>query len=407
MRILVHDFAGHPFQVQLSRALARRGHTVLHAYCASLPTTPQAMAVAPDDPGGLEIRGLRLPEPIDKQAFVKRWRQERAYGRLAAATLRDFLPDVVLSANTPLDAQQTLLNVSREVDARFVFWVQDLIGLAAERLLRAKIPVAGAVVGAHYARMERALLERSDALVLITDDFRDAVPAIRSHSDAHVIPNWAPIDEVPPRPRDNAWAQAQRLPDGLRFVYSGTLGMKHNPALLLGLAERFPEAEVVVISQGAGSEWLRERQAPVRNLRLLPFQPFEDLPDVLGAADVLVAVLEPDAGVFSVPSKVLTYLCAGRPLLLAVPPVNLAARIVAEHGAGLVAPPTDADAFLTAAESLASDAPRRARFGANAREYAERHFDIGTIADRFEAVLTDSLPSPLPSASHARPAPQR
>ena len=40
MRILVHDYAGHPFQVQLSRALAQRGHDVLHAYCASLQTTP-------------------------------------------------------------------------------------------------------------------------------------------------------------------------------------------------------------------------------------------------------------------------------------------------------------------------------------------------------------------------------
>ncbi|RMF52223.1 MAG: glycosyltransferase WbuB, partial [Bacteroidetes bacterium] len=39
MRILVHDYAGHPFQVQLSRALARRGHDVLHAYCGSLPNT--------------------------------------------------------------------------------------------------------------------------------------------------------------------------------------------------------------------------------------------------------------------------------------------------------------------------------------------------------------------------------
>lgn len=406
MRILVHDFAGHPFQVQLSRALARRGHTVLHAYCASLPTTPQAMAVQPDDPDTLEIRGLALPTPIDKQAFVRRWRQERAYGRLAAAALRDFLPDVVLSANTPLDAQQHLLNVSREVNARFVFWVQDLIGLAAERLLREKIPVAGAVVGAYYARMERTLLEASDALVLITDDFRDAVPAIRRHADAHTIPNWAPLDEVPPRPRDNAWAASQDLPGGLRFVYSGTLGMKHNPALLLGLAERFPDAEIVVISQGAGSDWLRDRQQEVRNLRLLPFQPFEDLPDVLGAADVLVAVLEPDAGVFSVPSKVLTYLCAGRPILLAVPPENLAARIVAEHEAGLVAPPQDADTFLAAATSLASDAERREQLGRSARAYAERHFDIETITDRFESVLagpSSATPrSPLP----ARSAPQ-
>jgi glycosyltransferase involved in cell wall biosynthesis len=345
------------------------------------------MALHPDDPETLEVRGLALPAPIDKQAFVRRWQQERAYGRLAAATLRDFLPDVVLSANTPLDAQRHLLKVSREVGARFVFWVQDLIGLAAERLLREKVPVAGAVVGAHYARMERTLLERSDALVLITDDFRGAVPAIRRHPDAHTIPNWAPLGEVPPRPRANAWAEAQRLPERLRFVYSGTLGMKHNPALLLGLAERFPEAEVVVISQGAGSEWLRERRGGASNLRLLPFQPFEDLPDVLGAADVLVAVLEPDAGVFSVPSKVLTYLCAGRPLLLAVPPENLAARIVAEHEAGLVAPPENADAFLAAAADLVADAERRASFGANARAYAERHFAIDAIADRFESVL--------------------
>ena len=55
------------------------------------------------------------------------------------------------------------------------------------------------------------------------------------------------------------------------------------------------------------------------SLRCLGFQPFEVLPDVLGSADVLVAILEPDAGVFSVPSKVLSYFCAGRPVLLAVP----------------------------------------------------------------------------------------
>ena len=35
LRVLVHDFAGHPFQIDLSRALARRGHTVQHVYCGS------------------------------------------------------------------------------------------------------------------------------------------------------------------------------------------------------------------------------------------------------------------------------------------------------------------------------------------------------------------------------------
>ena len=35
LRVLIHDFAGHPFQIDLSRALARRGHTVQHVYCGS------------------------------------------------------------------------------------------------------------------------------------------------------------------------------------------------------------------------------------------------------------------------------------------------------------------------------------------------------------------------------------
>ena len=38
MRILVNDYAGHPFQLQLSRSLARDGHTVLHTYFGAYQT---------------------------------------------------------------------------------------------------------------------------------------------------------------------------------------------------------------------------------------------------------------------------------------------------------------------------------------------------------------------------------
>ncbi len=400
MRILVHDFAGHPFQVQLSRTLARRGHTVLHAYCASLSSTPQAMETHADDPDTFEIRGIALDKPINKQAFVTRWRQERAYGHLAAAALRDFRPDVVLSANTPLDAQRTLLDASRAVGVRFVYWVQDLIGWAAERLLKEKVPVVGGAVGSYYAKMEQALLAQSDALVLVSDAFYEAIPEIRQHPSAHVIPIWAPLDAVSVRPRDNTWIQKQDIrKDSLRFIYAGTLGLKHNPKLLLNLAHRIPH-EIIVISQGAGVEWLREQKKieNAKNLRFLPFQPFEDLPDVLGSADVLVAILTPEAGVFSVPSKVLTYLCAGRPLLLAVPPSNQAAQIVREHEAGLVVKPSNNRGFLEAGARLASDAALRETMGTNARAYAEQHFGIEPIADRFEAILTGS-PAPVSTTS--------
>lgn len=394
-RILVHDFGGYPFPLPVSRKLAQRGHTVRHVYCASLTTTPNdALPARTDDPATFAIKGIDLGEPLQKFSFVKRWRQENKYGRLLACDVATFRPDVVLSGNAPLDAQRRLLKTANALDARFVFWVQDLIGIATHRLLRRKIPLAGEAIGRYYLSLERSLLRKSDAIIAITDDFKPILHDYGlSDNRIHIIENWALLEETPVRPKDNAWAQAHDLADKTCLLYSGTLGMKHNPDLLLQLALALrdrADVRVVVVSQGLGADWLAQQKTALGldNLLLFDFQPFECLPDVLGTADVLLAILEPDAGVFSVPSKVLTYLCAQRPLVLAVPPENLAAQIVADHEAGLTVSPTDAPAFVAAAQRLLNDPGERDRMGHNARRYAEATFDLDAITDAFEQILT-------------------
>ena len=72
---------------------------------------------------------------------------------------------------------------------------------------------------------------------------------------------------------------------------------------------------------------------------MLPFQPAEDLPSVLSSADVLVALLEPDATKFSIPSKVLSYMAAGRPIVGLMPSDNPAAADITDCG-GMVTDPT-------------------------------------------------------------------
>jgi glycosyltransferase involved in cell wall biosynthesis len=175
-------------------------------------------------------------------------------------------------------------------------------------------------------------------------------------------------------------------------LYSGTLAMKHNPALLLDLAKLLDErggAEMIVVSEGAAVEWLQREAAAegVHSLRCFPFQPFERMADVLGSADVLVAILEPEAGAFSVPSKILSYMCAGRPILAAIPRENLAAQLIGRHQAGLVVEPDDRAGFRRAAAEMLASPRQLAEWGAAARQYAERNFDIESISDRFEHVL--------------------
>ena len=399
MRLLLNDFGGSPFVRPLARALAARGHAVRHTWCASLPTTPQgALGARADDAPTLETAPIALAAPLDKFSFVRRWRQEREFGRAVAREAAAFRPDVVLSANTPLDAQAMLM---RAADAPFVFWLQDLIGVAADRLLRRKLPVAGALVGRHYLAMEARQLRRSARVVAITDDFRPYLAACGvDERRVTTVENWAPVEELPALPRETPWARETGLDGAFVFLYAGTLALKHNPERLLDLARALRgravdgrAARVVVLSQGQGADYLRAAAAAegLDTLDVRGFLPFERVPEAYAAADVLLAVLEPDASAFSVPSKVLASLCAARPLLLSVPPDNLAARLVRREGAGLVVPPADGDAFLAAAEALMADAGARDAMGARARAYAERAFRIDDIADRMERVLLDAV----------------
>lgn len=393
MRILVHDYCGHPFQVQLSRALAARGHEVLHLYNGSFQTPRGALAKTAADPAGFNVGPIDLGEIVPKTGFRRRLQLERKYGHLLTDAAASFCPDVILSANTPSIPQRRLTRDCRRRGVRHVFWVQDIYGIAAYSLLKRRIPVLGHAVGKYFMSLDRASARGSDALVVITEDFRPVFERWGVDSaKIHVAHNWSPLEELPQRPRDNAWAREQGLKDGPRFLYSGTLAMKHNPALLLELAKLFDErgtGEMIVISEGIGVEWLQREAAAggVRSLRVLPFQPFDRLPEVQGAADVLVAILEPDAGVFSVPSKVLSYMCAGRAILGAMPRQNLAARTIVEQGAGVAVEPDDAAGFRAAADQLLTHPEKLAGYGLAARRYAETTFDIERITDQFQKIL--------------------
>lgn len=395
MKLLIHDYAGHPFQVQLSRELARRGHRVTHAFAGGLLTPRGALERRTGDPEG--FASLEVPMDPDyrekKYDFVARRGMEVAYGRELARRTREIAPDMAFSANMPTEPQETFRSACARLRIPFVPWVQDFYSEAVARLASRQKPVLGRMVGGYYRWLEARTLRKSARIVAITEDFLPMIRRFRVAADrVDVIPNWAPLDELPSGPRQNAWSTRHGLEDSFCFLYSGTLAMKHNPELLFRLAEKFrdrPSVRIVVVSEGPGSEWLQKRrqEAGLENVVLLGFQRFSEMPEVMATADVLLAILEPDAGVFSVPSKVLSYMCAGRPVLSAIPAENLAARILTGAGAGTVVPPADIDGFVSAAEAYYADEGRRRAEGAKARAYADEHFDICRIADRFEAVI--------------------
>ena len=398
MRIFVNEFCGHPFQMELSRELARMGHAVHHVYFADNKSTPKGQTRRPGDPAGLVIEGLHITREFEKHSILKRRQADIEYGQVVAKKVEAFRPDVVISANMPLDGQKILQKAAHRQGARFVFWLQDVYSVAAKFVLRKKSKLLGWAGGIYFEGLEKKLMRRSDAIVCIAPGFAEFLQKWGiSGPKVSIIENWAPLDEVVPVSRNNAWAREQGVADRFCFMYSGTLGMKHRPELLLALAKHLQargDARLIVIAGGAGADWLAQKAHEVSPdvLTLLPFQPYERLSEVMGSADVLITLLDSEAGAFAVPSKTLSYLCSGRALIVAAPADNEAARVVERADAGLVVSPDDERAIIEAGERFLTEPSLCTAYGRNARRYAERTFSIDEIAAHFLSVFAEPVP---------------
>jgi glycosyltransferase involved in cell wall biosynthesis len=397
MRIAVIDFGSYAFTAQLARSLALRGHDVLYSGFSDYQGPKGAMRDNFECPEKLCFAPVSLGEKFHRYSYLKRRSQELRLGAAFAEKVRMHNADVVIGANMQIDVADRLQHGVAGRGIAYVHWLQDIVSLAMKTVLAAKLGLAGDFIASYYTWREKRLLQSSDGVVVITDDFmRDISGLSLDPARIHVIPNWAPLDELPVLNKDNTWSREHGFADKKVLLYSGSMGMKHNPKLIVSAAKTLASQKdtvVVVVAEGVGADSLAEakRALSLDNLYLFPYQKIECLPEVLATADVLTALVDAEASKFCVPSKVLTYFCTGRPVLLAIASDNLAARMVNDLGLGFITGPDDAVAYAKAANRLLSDTALRQTQAANARRYAEHAFDITNITDRFEAILAEAV----------------
>tara|TARA_Y100000992_G_scaffold168208_1_gene113005 strand:+ start:1094 stop:2275 length:1182 start_codon:yes stop_codon:yes gene_type:complete len=381
-KILINDYAGHPFITMLSSNLASKGFEVIHSYFADDLGPKGSM-----NDEKVKYVGVKNKTKYSKKNFFKRRYGDIEYGRNLSKLIEEELPDFIISSNTPLEAQEILLKTSKKIDSKFIFWCQDFYSIAAEKILSKKLGFIGTIIGKYYSYLEKRQFNLSDHIVSISEDFLKLFDRFNiPRKKISIIHNWGSINEINLVSKSNDWAQENNIdPNKFCILYSGTMGYKHNPKFIEALANRFEDINFLIVGTGIGFEYL-ENLKPKSNLILKPLQPMNRFSEVLGTADVCMAVLEDDAGIFSVPSKVLSYFCAGKPIIMHGPIENLASKLIIKNQCGLV---SDGKNFEDLEKNILKiqNQINLKKMSENSYSYALKNFSIEEVSKKFLSII--------------------
>jgi glycosyltransferase involved in cell wall biosynthesis len=386
MIVFIHDYAGHPFQVDLSLSLAKNGHKVFHVYFAGDAGPKGNMS----NELHVNLNFLAIgSKNYSKTNFIKRRFDDLKYGKQVADKIFKIKPDIVISGNTPTEAQNIIVNRCMKSNIKFVYWIQDFYSIAASMILKRKIPLIGDIVGLYYKYLDKKNLNDANSIIIITDLFKKQLEKWKiDMSKVVTIPNWGSLDEISISEKNNDWSKLNLLnKNNYNVIYSGTMALKHDPNIILNAAKSHQDIDFTIVGFGVGIDYIKDNSSDIENINILPIQPFSDLSNVLASADILVAVIEEDAGQFSVPSKILNYMCAGKPIVLSAPKSNLATKIINDANAGICVMSNDYTGFNEAITKIKNNREMSTDFSYNSRKYAENNFNIKIITRKFEDLI--------------------
>ena len=229
--------------------------------------------------------------------------------------------------------------------------------------------------------------KHADKIIVISEDFKRNIMAKGVPEEKIVVVyNWVDQNVVKNIDRkDNKLFDRYHLNKNRFYItYSGNIGLTQNMDLLLDVAkglEDNEEIQFVLIGEGAYKEQVKEiiDRDNIKNVTLLPFQPYEDISHVFSLGDVGIIISKPGVGENSVPSKTWSIMSASRPVLANFDE-NEIKTILSENECGVFTKAGDKQAFTDAILELCRNREMCRKYGENGRKFVMENLtrEIGT-----------------------------
>ena len=379
---------------ELSESLHRMGHRVTVVAAAAKASSSRAelnsVAQGEGNPGVRVLRGRAIPVHLARLPAAVRGAGQIMNSLIFlrhALSVNDI--GAVIAYSPPLASGVTAWMLGACRGAPFILNVQDLVPRYAQELgiLRNRFVIS------ILKKLEHFVYNRAKFITVHSDGNKDyMIGEGVSAEKVVVIPNWADTKEFDPFDRGVEFRVTNGLLDRFVVLYAGMLGFAQDTDVILRCAARIKDNNnIVVLIVGDGVEKPRlmkeAQELGLENVRFLPFVSKDQYPHVVTAADLCLASLRKELRCPVVPSKLVGYMAAGRPIIAALRADGDAAAILARARCGIRVDPGDAAGLAEAVVELFHDRKRCEEYGSNGRQFAHRFYD----RDRCVAIYGELL----------------
>lgn len=397
-----------PFTTGLCEHLVQNGHSVkVVTACPYYPGWKvfdeyRGSRYRREEINGVDVQRVWHFVPSRPSSLVQRLAHDLSFTVIAfVAALLSGKCDVIYCSCPPPTLAVAAYLLGKIKGAPFAIKLTDL---ASEAALATGILQEG--VALRMARkLESFVYGRACAVVCLCQGFVDSlIRGGTARGKLRLIPDWGDTERIRPLENSSSFRAEHNIPiEEFLVLHTGNMGKKQGLVNAVKAAELIPDAErVLLLLVGDGEERaLLEQELAARaphKVRMLPLQPVQTLAEMYAAADVLLLNQLSTVEGAVIPSKLLTYMAAGRPVLTAATARSESALHVLRAGCGLVVQPDDPQALADAVLQLAGDAQLRQKLGANGRAYAEVHFTKRAVLEQYDlffAEIAASGPGPL------------
>lgn len=248
-----------------------------------------------------------------------------------------------------------------------------------------------------FESMERWVYRRANLITVHSPGNKDHVVMKGvSPGKVEVMPNWVDTDFIAPGERMNGFREEHNLGDKFVVSFAGVIGYSQDIDVILGAADFLRDRDDIlflIVGDGVKKEGLAKKASSMglSNVRFLPMQPREKYPSVLAASDVSLVALKKKVVTPVVPSKLLSIMAGGRPVIASLDLKGDAPKIIYKAGCGLAVEPENPESLAEAVLKLYSNPELCKEIGIKGRKYAVENFSPEVCVTKYEELFRSPL----------------